>query len=1743
MDKILILKKYMGEGVEDALFPNSDNPIEIGAFRYDAKRMGGAPTITASVSYPTCLDNVWTDAVYALFNGEKYFLKQTPTSSYNNDDVRYKHEVELVSERVILNNVYFYDAVAQGEVPSDDKPVSNGTKFVFWGDIVQFKDRLNASLRYSGIDYVAVVDEGVTSEEKLVSFEDAFFSNAIQEAYNTFEVPFYFSFNEETGQKEIHFGYTDNVIAKEFEYGIDNSLISITKSNANYKTVNRVTATGSSDNIPFYYPNNSPKGDIAVETNREELQVNIRDYEKFSNKVGIDDTLQYEGIPLVTIESVVHKNGGVVSSGMSQNVSCGYLGFTDEYKMVISSRGNTEVILSVDSFANFSEYDGFASSTATFQSNIRLFANGKQVYGNNGEYTIDAKEGENLVSVYIDYKFNYGSHKSTFTGDAGINYAIENIDTNYWYLDGKQVRLADLGIEIAEGCEAQHGDTITQRLVKYVKTSRNLMPSIYRETDGDERFYNAINGAYADENGEAIEFANPYVEGKPKEHIFTVEDIKPSIEGMVYNGQRIDMFEAFAYDVDDNDETYEDESGNVFFKHPYFFAKLKPLGFNLFKHAIEQQPMTISFTSGNCGACNFEIAVDEDTQKNTVQVDEDGNLVYDENGMVLCGVEGSGQGIVDFQDIQQDTTDHSVWIALRKEEDTYGILMPKAPVDGAGGHRPTEEDTFVILGINLPKSYILNAEKKLEEEIIKYMRENNEEKFKFSISFSRIFFEESEENKEILNHLNENARLVVRYNGKSYTLYVNSFSYQMSEGEILPQISVELDDELTISQNALQQAINAVRSDVGKALGSLDFLGLASPYFLRKDADDEARGKINFSKGIKFGEGGKVEVLDNNSAKLTIEYLEVTKKASFTSLEIQEKTHVGGQILITPAAINCGEVEEFEDYYRCYFQTKGTDGDEIFNQFAVNDQAICQTFNSWGSKYYWRLVVGVGEDYIDLSKAYCDEDSGVPSAGDKIIQLGNQKDETRQDAIVLAAYGEGSPYIIQYKGINKFELTDDKIVTKLSSTENIFKGKVHMELGSDGLDTLPEWIEVKEKAEEALEKAGSIGEGALAELEEYIDGVRQELQDQIDGAVDSYFEDYEPTTTNAPANAWQTEAKKESHLNDTFTNLTDGRSWRWGKVAGSYAWIEIADTATSEALKLAGQAKASVDGKIRMFVTEPYTPYSVGDLWSRGEDAPLMICVKDKETGTFDEADWSVADDAHAYVDETIENIKVGGQNLLRNSGFTGDYLSEQLADETVLEAAAQLYSSPLDHWTATSVTVRDSDLSTSGKQVYSASGRLYQSLAYKVFANEEYILSFSAKGTSARFTIGATIKEVTFTDEYARYEIPIIPLATNNSFIVQFGGFIYDLKLEKGNKATAWSPSPLDNASDRAYYQSLKYLSEAMEKGSTDVFGGLILTNTILLGNPSSNPLESNTAGVNGITTDSTDDVAFWAGGTFDQANDTVMAYTENPRYQPTAEELANLAKAVITHGGRAILNDAILRGTIYAKNGEFNGKINVDAPSVDGRVLIDDNGLAYFGKHNDEEYMRVALGGTCQGASLATYAPNAQTSFCTNTTMLAIGDEDTDALHAKGNVWLYDGVVYVDKLSFLSTLSGDHGKIEGKVDFDGEVAFNGKVKGLQETIVISDSNMHRINSENGASILVNMTSGTAKIALGSTNDGNEVIIESKGASIQLSASDSIYDHYNQSYLSSAINNRGVIRLKYYKAASEWTMTWLYRY
>jgi phage-related protein len=150
----------------------------------------------------------------------------------------------------------------------------------------------------------------------------------------------------------------------------------------------------------------------------------------------------------------------------------------------------------------------------------------------------------------------------------------------------------------------------------------------------------------------------------------------------------------------------------------------------------------------------------------------------------------------------------------------------------------------------------------------------------------------------------------------------------------------------------------------------------------------------------------------------------------------------------------------------------------------------------------------------------------------------------------------------------------------------------------------------------------------------------EEFQKQIDGAVESFFYEYDPSLDNEPASLWDTDAKKKMHLADTFTNINTGYSWRWALIDNEYQWIEISDTAIVEALLVAGRAQDTADQKRRTFTDIPYTPYDEGDLWVQGEKGDIMRCIFSREKGEFNPADW---EKAGKYTDDSALEFFING--------------------------------------------------------------------------------------------------------------------------------------------------------------------------------------------------------------------------------------------------------------------------------------------------------------------------------------------------------------------------------------------------------------------------------------------------------------------------------------------------------------------
>ena len=406
-----------------------------------------------------------------------------------------------------------------------------------------------------------------------------------------------------------------------------------------------------------------------------------------------------------------------------------------------------------------------------------------------------------------------------------------------------------------------------------------------------------------------------------------------------------------------------------------------------------------------------------------------------------------------------------------------------------------------------------------------------------------------------------------------------------------------------------------------------------------------------FSSGA-LGSGLCLKMNELGSSRLEVVEILVRKVAEFIKLVIQEIKHVGGQIVLTSASMKCVRVEDTGSAYRCYFEA--TDGEKtVENQFVSGDQARAQTFNvkegvneNVKNTYYWRLVTGVGDNYIDLSKTDCDAGSTVPAAGDEIVQLGNRNDVARQAAIILSAYGNDAPYFKMYRGINSYKLEGKEFVNLSREDVMIISDNIKLSTG----ETVKEYIngavgdvqskvdEVSGKVEDAVER--------LAEQQNYIAALQkiiEDLQDQIDGVIESHYGKTDPTTSNYPANEWTTEEQKQAHSNDTYTNLSTGKSWKWVKDGDTWKWNAITDTATEKALAAAAKAQDTADGKRRVFVSQPTTgqAYDVGDLWvnaTYGETYKndLLRCkTAKKENEAFSISHWELAS---RYTDDTKAN-------------------------------------------------------------------------------------------------------------------------------------------------------------------------------------------------------------------------------------------------------------------------------------------------------------------------------------------------------------------------------------------------------------------------------------------------------------------------------------------------------------------------
>ena len=703
--------------------------------------------------------------------------------------------------------------------------------------------------------------------------------------------------------------------------------------------------------------------------------------------------------------------------------------------------------------------------------------------------------------------------------------------------------------------------------------------------------------------------------------------------------------------------------------------------------------------------------------------------------------------------------------------------------------------------------------------------------------------------------------------------------------------------------------------------------------FISRLLDNTAKGTITWEKVQKFFSGLFVGNRNNENggswtpdaegrSHLITDYLEVRMKAIFEELVINKTSTIGGKEIISPAGgVVAHKVEEVtvtynnvsQKAYRCYFLAE-QEGDAVDNDFAIADQVRSESFNvrkgtyhKVGNHFYWRLVIGRDEEpvelegkkyhYIDLSDTDCATASDVPAKGDVLNQCGNRTDVERQNCLIFSAVDTYSPSVSLYHGINSYSFANkeyveygvnkktnkaffnvygDMYVGDRPTKENDYEGSSYIKYDSaakqvsvKGKISAKSTVDGKELSQYIKENsAGGLTEEQVNNLIKNSQ-VIADLQNQVDGAIETWFYDGVPTLKNAPASSWTTDKEKDTHLGDLYYDNKTGKAYRFAKDGNTYKWTIITDTDIAKALADASKAQETADGKMKVFSSQPTPPYQVGDIWvnatypSDGSTYKneVLRCQTDKKAGSqFAIADWIKAS---KYTDDTVANaakkaaeeakkaaetaqtnITNLGKTVTINKKAFDSYVKDGYLEPSEIAAMAQDSKRLEDDFAAAEKSyneVKGAEVLKSTKELTdlnTAFATLTTAKTELVTYLSDISSRYNAADTNGKATIVSAVG-TKFTNFQSAYSAFYDKLGLANAYITSK---IYgDLK---------------QNITDLAGY---KYIKDALGQ-TTDIDGGLVMTTLLALRDADGN-IQS---GINGAidTNRGKKSIATWWGG-----------------------------------------------------------------------------------------------------------------------------------------------------------------------------------------------------------------------------------------------------------------------------------------
>ena len=525
--------------------------------------------------------------------------------------------------------------------------------------------------------------------------------------------------------------------------------------------------------------------------------------------------------------------------------------------------------------------------------------------------------------------------------------------------------------------------------------------------------------------------------------------------------------------------------------------------------------------------------------------------------------------------------------------------------------------------------------------------------------------------------------------------------------------------QYVLSKQEQQAIIDIIKTTDSKSPSDYNVFSAlkAIGMFLRKDKPDSTNFLIKFLGGLisdniesqgftsgPFGSGFVVK-RDPETGKSYIEAdeLYIRLKAYFDTLEIKHLSHVGGRIVLSPASMECNRVEVIsgeseslfdkagsqlidslndpinamlaggERVFRCFFNN--TDGEkEIINEFALGDLAQCREFNvkanvshNISNQYYWRRVVGLGNNYIDLSIDDCDTGSMIPKAGDTIVTIGNKTDEHRQHVVFLSSYDDDAPCFKLYSGINSYSMLNKEVtVISPNADKNVFTGKVVIKPGSVGFGNLTDApdmglieSEIQEAKDDAQAAKDAVTEalGDVDDLKDYVDGAFADgiISEAEAKAIEKYINIVNSTSQSAEKaynelyNNSYLEGSAKVSLNNTYYLLKSTIT----------TLINAIETAIADGKTTQGE-KQSVDTAYHSF-NQSYSNFI------KATEAANKA-IQDKLKGYSDNAQMA-ADEANNNASQAMEDVNDAKKAVENLSGYVDGAFADGIISESEAKA------------------------------------------------------------------------------------------------------------------------------------------------------------------------------------------------------------------------------------------------------------------------------------------------------------------------------------------------------------------------------------------------------------------------------------------------------------------------------------------